>query len=103
MYASYERRQLLPRYVVCNFISLIVGLAVCLDTASGSCTSPGNTIEAENCLAGTPQSQWDNGVGGVNNGAGDPTIQGFATDQSVNAGSTIRFKVSTNATAYRIE
>ena len=36
-------------------------------------------------------------------GVGDPTIQGFATDISVNRGSTISFKISTNASAYRID
>ena len=27
--------------------------------ASSSCTSPANSIEAENCLPGTPNSTWD--------------------------------------------
>jgi hypothetical protein len=44
------------------------------------CLSPQNPIEAENCLAGNPQSQWDIG------GAGDPSIQDFATEISVNEG-----------------
>jgi len=48
--------------------------------AHASCTSPANAIEAENCLPGTPQSQWDI------SGAGDPSIQGFATDISFNVG-----------------
>ena len=34
---------------------------------------------------------------------GDPTIQGFATDISVNRGSTISFKINTPASAYRID
>jgi len=65
--------------------------------AFGSCGTPANPIEAENCLTGNPSSQWDV------SGAGDPTIQGFATDISVNAGQTITFKVSTDASAYTIE
>ena len=65
--------------------------------AHASCTSPANSIEAENCLPGTPQSQWDV------IGAGDPSIQGFATDISVNAGGTISFKVNTVATQYHID
>ena len=41
-------------------------------------------------------SEWDVG-------AGDASIQGYATDISVNHGQTITFKVSTDATAYRID
>src|SRR5580704_1303979 len=51
-----------------------------------NCSAPANAIEAENCLPGNPPSQWDV------SGAGDPTIQGFATDISVNLGQTINFK-----------
>jgi len=47
-----------------------------------------NAIQAENALPGSPQSEWD-----VSN-SGDPTIQGFATEMSVNKGSTIRFKIN---------
>ena len=53
-----------------------------------------NPIVAENLLPGNPPSEWDV------DGAGDTTIQGFATDISVNKGDTIHFKVKTNATNY---
>ena len=43
--------------------------------------------------------QWDLN----SNGAGDPTIQGFATDISVNVGQTISFKIDTNASKYTID
>ena len=46
--------------------------------AYASCSSPGNAIEAENCLPGNPSNQWDI------IGAGDLSIQGFATDISYN-------------------
>jgi hypothetical protein len=65
--------------------------------ARASCVSPANAIEAENCSPGTPPSTWDV------SGAGDPTIQGYATDISVNQGGTIFFKVNTPAAAYRLE
>lgn len=65
--------------------------------AFGSCSAPANPIEAENCLPGNPTSQWDI------DGDGDPTIQGFATDISVNVGQTISFKINTDAKAYSIE
>ncbi|HEX7285213.1 MAG TPA: N,N-dimethylformamidase beta subunit family domain-containing protein [Candidatus Angelobacter sp.] len=75
--------------VLC-FLTLICGRSF------SSCTSPQNQIEAENCLPGSPSSQWSV------SGAGDQTILGFATDMSVNAGQTINFKINTTATAYTI-
>lgn len=65
--------------------------------AFASCAAPKNAIEAENCLAGNPPSQW------YVAGAGSPNIQGFATDISVDVGQIIYFKISTNATSYRID
>ena len=55
-------------------------------------------IVAENQLPGVPASTWDI------SGAGDPGIQGFATDISVNQGQTVSFKINdTNRDAYRID
>jgi hypothetical protein len=51
-----------------------------------------NPIVDENKLAGTPQSQWDIQFSG--NASGDPAIQGFATDISVNHGNTVSFKIN---------
>ena len=56
-----------------------------------------NKIIAENSKPGTPDSEWD--IIGVNN----DSIQGFATEMSVNLGETIHFKIDTNATAYRLD
>ncbi len=56
-----------------------------------------NPIVTENALTGNLPTEWD--VSGI----GDPSIQGFATDISVNKGQTISFKISTTATAYRID
>ncbi len=63
--------------------------------AGGPCAA--NVITAENCLTGNPASEWDI------SGAGDPSIQGYATQISVNRGGTIQFKVDTNATNYRFD
>src|SRR5436309_10931126 len=52
---------------------------------------PANAIVAENQLAGTPESTWQV------TGAGDSTIQGFATNISVNHGQTVSFKVNDTA------
>ncbi|WP_225307262.1 N,N-dimethylformamidase beta subunit family domain-containing protein [Adhaeribacter soli] len=55
-----------------------------------------NSIATENALPGNPASEWDI------SGAGDLSIQGFATDISYNKGETARFKIKTNASAYTI-
>ncbi|HSQ16377.1 MAG TPA: N,N-dimethylformamidase beta subunit family domain-containing protein, partial [Anaerolineales bacterium] len=65
--------------------------------AVGPCDSPANEIIAENCKTGNPSSEWDI------SGAGDSTIQGFATDISVNRGGTINFKVDTVASSFQIK
>jgi hypothetical protein len=62
-----------------------------------SCQAPSNPVVAENCRAGSPREEWD-----VYN-AGDPNIQGFATDASVNVGETVAFKIKTHSVRYRID
>jgi hypothetical protein len=57
-----------------------------------------NQIIAENQLSGTSASVWDIGIGGGSN-----TIEGFATDISVNRGQTVSFKINTVATKYNID
>src|SRR5215204_6436474 len=56
-----------------------------------------NAIVLENLKPGNPSSQWDI------SGSGDASIQGFATQISVNKGETVRFKVKTTAAAYRLD
>ena len=58
---------------------------------------PSNEIVIENSKAGSPPSEWDV------SGAGDLSIQGFATDISVNRGGTIQFKIDTTAASYDIK
>src|SRR5205085_3641196 len=60
-----------------------------------SCGS--NPIVCENLNPGAPSSEWDV------SGGGDASIQGFATDISVNHGDAVHFKIKTNSTAYRID
>ena len=55
-----------------------------------------NAIVTENLLTGNPSSEWE--IPGK--GAGDLTIQGFATDISVNRSQTINFKINTAAASY---
>jgi VCBS repeat-containing protein len=56
-----------------------------------------NPIVLENQKPGNPESEW--GIVG----AGDSNIEGFATDISVNRGSTANFKINTNSNNYRID
>ncbi len=66
--------------------------------AAGPCDPPvANPIVCENSLPGSPASVWDV------SGAGSSTIQGFATDISVNQGGTIGFRVLTPASDYRLD
>jgi methionine-rich copper-binding protein CopC len=77
--------------------SLVLSVAPFAATASAitsPCGAGSNAIVCENSKTGTDGWQID--------GAGDPTIQGFATDISVNAGSTVSFKISTNSSSYSI-
>ncbi|MEU8042501.1 DUF4082 domain-containing protein [Streptosporangium sp. NPDC049078] len=58
---------------------------------------PTSVICLENSLPGNPPSEWDIP------GAGSPSIQGYATQMSVDKGETVQFKVNTPATAYHVD
>jgi hypothetical protein len=64
---------------------------------AGPCDPPANEIVCENSKPGNPPSEWDV------EGAGDPSIQGFATDISVDRGETVHFKVDTDSDEYRLD
>ncbi len=76
---------------------LDAGVAAGAVAAADTCAAPANAIVAENCKPGSPPSQWQV------SGTGDASIQGFATEMSVNRGGTIRFKVKTPARNYRFD
>ena len=75
--------------LVTNFLFLVLLLLTLASTAQ-------NAIVSENALPGNSPSQWDI------TGAGDLSIQGFATDISVNKGERVHFKIKTDASAYTI-
>jgi Domain of unknown function (DUF4082)/Bacterial Ig domain len=83
--------------VVLPFLALLSIVLFPTTVRADVCSTPANAIVAENCQPGNPPSEWDI------SGAGDSTIQGYATDISVNHGQTISFKVNTNASAYHID
>jgi hypothetical protein len=66
--------------------------------AAGPCGPPVTSVIAcENTLPGDPTSDWQV------SGAGDSTIQGFATSMSVNVGQAESFKILTPATRYHLD
>ncbi|MBE2224280.1 MAG: DUF4082 domain-containing protein, partial [Anaerolineae bacterium] len=65
--------------------------------STSTCDSVNNEIVCENAKPGNPASEWDIV------GAGDLSIQGFATDISVNQGQTVHFKIDTDASDYVLD
>src|SRR5436190_6553596 len=95
---SAPSRRVFALGTIMTIVLTVVGAsAVKARAASDPCSAPANAIVAENCQPGSPASEWDVA------GSGDATIQGFATDFSVNRGSTVHFKVRTDATGYTID
>ena len=92
-----SRRWLGPTLAWATAVVLLhlIVLSSPVEAASG-CGS-GNAITCENALAGDPTSDWQV------SGAGDATIQGYATSMSVNIGDTVSFKISTPASSYHID
>lgn len=81
-----------------TFLSLLLPLLLYwTGHTRADCSSPSNHIVRENCLPGSPSTEWDV------NGDGDPTIQGFTTDISINVGETVFFKVKTPSSKWRID
>jgi hypothetical protein len=78
---------------------LVVGaLGACTSHAAADpCTPLVSPVACENSKPGSPPSQWDV------DGEEDPSIQGFATDISVNRGETAHFKIDTPSSAYRLD
>lgn len=86
--------------VVVGVVSLLASLFILPSSAAladTDCSTAAIPVVCENGLPGTPQSVWD--IEGI----GDPSIQGFSTDISVNVGSTVSFKIKTDAAAYSIK
>ena len=76
---------------------VVVGVVVPTASAETPCATGQNAIVCENSRPGADPSVWDI------TGAGDPSIQGYSTDVSVNVGKRIDFKIDTDAAAYSID
>jgi hypothetical protein len=99
-------RRILRQGVPALVLALIVStLSIAADPsllaparAAGPCDAPVvSKVACENTQPGSPASEWQVA------GAGNSTIQGYATSMSVNVGQTVTFKVKTTASAYRID
>src|SRR5215510_8831656 len=87
--------------VIRLFLATVLLMAACLvfDAGLGGqlafaapCDPPiANPIVCENSKTGNPSSEWNI------SGAGSASIQGFATDISINQGEAVHFKVDTDA------
>ena len=73
--------------------NLIAALALILSIGGGALA---NAISTENQSTGAPRSEWDLA------GPGSSALEGFATQMSVNHGSTVNFKIKTASSNWRI-
>jgi hypothetical protein len=90
-----QARVLTPCATVALFVS--VGLALLTGSHPHAQGCGSNPIVCENALAGNPSTEWDI------TGSGDASIQGYATDISVNKGGVVHFKVSTTAASFQVD
>ncbi|MEX1254773.1 MAG: DUF4082 domain-containing protein [Dehalococcoidia bacterium] len=68
--------------------------------SAAPCDGPNaNAIACENSKPGNPASEWDIPTHDM----GDPNIQGYAADLSVDQGQAVQFKVKTPANNYRLD
>jgi hypothetical protein len=89
------RARRVTRVVAVTATLVAAGVGGSVIPASAAGCSP-NPVVCENSQTGTPASVWDV------DGSGDDTLQGFATDMSVNVGGSITFKVQAQH-AYNID
>ncbi len=82
------------RATLATTVVLMALLGAAAPAATAQCANP---VACENQLPGAAPSTWEI------DGAGDPSIQGYATSMSVNKGQTISFKIKSATSNYRID
>ena len=92
-----SRRIGLAALVIVTLVTAAIPALGQAASAADPCNPVVSVIACENSKPGTPESVWQI------SGSGDPSIQGFATDMSVNAGGTESFKIDTSASAYALD
>ena len=105
-YSPRPRSKIRAVFATAAAMALVAGLLTALADISGilssgasgttvgpptNCTPSMNAIQCENAQPGTPIA--DSPMSIPYTSTGDPTIQGFATEMSVNVGDTVDFKV----------
>ena len=86
------------QFVLVLLAALVAALATAPTSQAAPCTPPvTNQVACENTLPGADPDTWQI------QGAGDKSIQGFATSMSVNKGETISFKIKSETSNYRID
>jgi hypothetical protein len=75
-------------------VAIFVAFGAAPALSQAACSNP---VACENQLPGADPATWEV------DGAGDPTIQGYATQMSVNVGSTVNFKIKSSTSNYRID
>jgi hypothetical protein len=75
-------------------VAILVAFGAAPALSQAACSNP---VACENQLPGADPATWEV------DGAGDPTIQGYATQMSVNVGSTVNFKIKSSTSNYRID
>jgi hypothetical protein len=94
--ADFSRRLFSAALALSFGIVLLVALPA-TRAAAAPCDAPVvNEIACENTKTGNPSSEWQI------SSSGSSSIQGYATDISVNRGSTIGFKIKTTSTNYQL-
>ena len=93
------RRRVLRALAPMLAVAAFGGWAAQTSAAEGepNCSIAPNPVACENALPGTPAASWQ--VEKI----GDPSIQGYATQMSVNPGETETFKIKTPSSAYHID
>src|SRR5690242_14677190 len=99
--ATMSTARLRTRFLAAFLLAILMTLFAMVSARPAAAASPcgppvTSVIACENTLPGDPPSDWQV------SGAGDPTIQGFATSMSVNVGQTESFKIKTPAKSYHI-
>ncbi|WP_246036267.1 DUF4082 domain-containing protein [Sinomonas susongensis] len=83
--------------VMAVFVAVPVASAPSAKAATDPCSPIVSAVACENTQPGDPQTDW------MISGDGDSTIQGYATQISVNVGQTVQFKISTPAKSYHFD
>jgi hypothetical protein len=75
---------------------IAIALLVTAPAGHSVCGVGANPIVTENCLTGNPSHDWEISGSGA-------SIEGFATDISVNRGSTVSFKIDATTSNYHLD